>query len=88
MIGVGIRLIKMAMNSGRTGKVSDAEIISAFQDSEDAFLTAAEVAEKFDITQQAAHSRLAGLHERGVLHRKKAGARAVGWWLSDDYSAS
>lgn len=86
MIRVGKRLLKMAMNRERNGKVSDSEIISEFQDNEAAFLTAAEVAERFDITQQAAHSRLSDLHERGVLERKKAGARAVGWWLSDHYS--
>lgn len=65
------------------GKVSDEEILKAFDDTEDAVLTAVEVADRFNITQQAAHSRLASLHDEGKLKRKKAGSRAVVWWRAD-----
>ena len=62
------------------GKVSDKEILKAFDETVDTVLTAVEIADLFDITQQAAHSRLARLHEEGKLERKKVGSRAVVWW--------
>lgn len=62
----------------------DSEIVELFRESDDAFLTAPEVAESLELTRQAINSRLNNLHEDGVLERKKAGSHAVGWWLVDE----
>lgn len=71
------------MNSRNT-HVSDPEIIKEFHESEDAFLTAAELSERFCLTRQAINNRLKQLHNDGVLKKKRAGSRAVGWWLAED----
>ena len=47
----------------------------------DPVLTASEVADAFDISNQAANRRLRKLHHRGDLHRKKVGGSAVIYWL-------
>lgn len=63
-----------------------AELKRVFANSDDPALTAVEVADELDITQQAAHKRLSRAHESGEVERKKTGARAVIWWI-DDYSS-
>ena len=64
--------------------VSDERILKEFQSSEDAFLTATEIAESLSMTRQAVNRRLKILEQEGKLVSKKAGSRAVGWWLVDD----
>lgn len=61
------------------------ELKRVFAKSDDPALTAVEVAEELEITQQAAHKRLSRAHESGEIERKKTGARAVIWWV-DDYA--
>lgn len=73
-------LLLMIAEPARNGG-EDIELEKVFRESDDPVLTAVEVAEELDITQQAAHARLTRAHERGELNRKKTGARAVVWWL-------
>lgn len=72
----------MTMSHNTDGSYSDDELIALFEETEDPVLTAPEIADELDITQQAAHSRLMRAYEHGELERKKTGARAVVWWLS------
>ena len=65
--------------------VSDQEILKVFDYEDDPVLTASEVAtglKRFgiEITPEGIRNRLESMHERGLVSRKKLGARAVGWW--------
>lgn len=64
------------------------DLRSVFQESDDPVLTAVEVADKLDVSQQAAHSRLARANDRGEIKRKKTGARSVVWWVPNQDSDS
>lgn len=64
-------------------KVSDEQILTLFQATNDPYLTASEVAEQFSMTRQGAHARLLDLHDDGELNRKKTG-RTVGWWITEN----
>lgn len=68
-----------------TDTVSDENIIKYFSQFDEPVLTSMDIAEAFDISQQAAHSRLSNLHEEGILKRRKVGGRAVVWWLANSY---
>jgi len=46
--------------------------------------TARDVAGVLDSTREAAYQRLAALHDRGVVERRKVGGRAVVWWVADE----
>jgi hypothetical protein len=35
-----------------------------------------------DVSRQAINQRLNRMHEKGLVGKKKAGARAVGWWAT------
>lgn len=60
--------------------VTDQDILKVFDRIEAPFLTAAELGEELGITRQAANYRLKRMHEDGLVGRKEAGARSVGWW--------
>lgn len=72
---------------GRKSHVSDEEILDVFRESEDPVLTSVELAEQFDITQQAAYNRLSNLVGSGEIERKKVGGKAVVWWLDEAHSS-
>lgn len=59
------------------------QILAELRQSDDAFMTAPEIAENLGMTRQAVTYNLKNLHERGRVGRKEAGSRAVGWWLKD-----
>lgn len=61
-------------------KVTDKRIIEEFEETEEPYLTASELAERLSMTRQGIHERLLKLYESGELDRKKTG-RTVGWWL-------
>jgi DNA-binding GntR family transcriptional regulator len=69
--------------SGRPRYLSDEQILDEFRTSDDAFLTAVEIAESFSMTRTGIRRRLEQLEEDGALRSKKAGSRAVGWWLEN-----
>lgn len=64
------------------------ELRSLFEDSDEPVLTAVEVAEELDVTQQAAHAKLSKAHEEGWMQRKKVGSRAVVWWVEGQEESS
>lgn len=64
-------------------QASDADVLKVFALTADPALSAPEVAERLDITQQAAHSRLSRMANDGLLRTKKIGARARIYWLTD-----
>lgn len=69
-----------------TGSASstDARYLRAFVHHPDPVLTATEVADELNVTQQAAHSKLTNLQSRGLLRSKKTGSRSRAWWITTD----
>ncbi|MFC4360502.1 winged helix-turn-helix domain-containing protein [Halobium salinum] len=68
-------------DSGRfSEKVSDQDFLKLFDKTDDAFLTAPEIAEEFGVTRQAVSKRLRRMEKEGLVKSKSAGANAVGWW--------
>lgn len=68
-------------DSGRfTEELTEQDILKLFDESEEAFLTAPEIADQFSVTRQAVSQRLKRLEDEGLVESKKAGANAVGWW--------
>lgn len=70
--------------SGVDYRKSDVKYLRAIARSADPVVTAPELAEMVGVTQQAAHSRLQQMEERGLVKRKKVGSRSVVWWLTTD----
>ena len=61
--------------------LSDNAVLEFIRKHPDPVVTAPEVAEAFEITNQAANKRLRNLHDRGDVHRKKVGGSAVIYWV-------
>lgn len=69
--------------SGRFAEqVSEQDILKLFDGSDDPFLTAPEIAERFEVTPQAITYRLKRMGEKDLVDRKDAGSNAVGWWAT------
>lgn len=62
---------------------SDKEYLRAAIMEPDPVFTAVEIADSVDVTQQAAHSKLSNLEDRGLVRSKEVGSRARVWWVSD-----
>jgi len=68
-------------DSGEFGeKVTEQDILKQFDATDDPFLTTTELAEQLPISRQAVHHRLEQMRERGLVDKKKTGARGAGWW--------
>jgi len=79
------------MSKGRDGAgrfeetVTEQDILKVFDYEDDPVLTAPEVADgvrRFgkEITPEGVRKRLEEMAEKGLVSRKKVGARAVAWW--------
>jgi len=79
----GVRAyVSSAINTVSTSDVHD-ETLEFVREHSHPAITAGDIAERFDISQQAANNRLRKLVERGDLARKEVGASAVVYWPSD-----
>ncbi|NKE38058.1 MarR family transcriptional regulator [Natronococcus sp. JC468] len=61
-------------------KVTEQDILKAFDYSDDPFLTTTELAEQLPVSRQAVSYRLEQMRKKGLVDKKKTGARAAGWW--------
>jgi len=61
-------------------KVTEQDILKVFDATDDPFLTASEIAEQLPVSRQAVHHRLEQMREKGLVDKKKTGARGAGWW--------
>lgn len=69
------------MSDSRQGhKISEQDILKVFDAADEPFLTASEIADELPVSRQAVNYRLDSMHEKGLVGKKKTGARAVGWW--------
>jgi predicted ArsR family transcriptional regulator len=67
--------------SGRfTETVTEQEILKVFDQIEEPFVTASELADELGVSRQAANYRLKRMRDNGLVNSKKTGARSVGWW--------
>jgi len=64
----------------RDRKISEQDILKVFEESDEPFLTATEVAAELPVSRQAVNYRLDKMHEKGLVGKKKTGASSVGWW--------
>lgn len=64
-------------------KDSDVRYIRAIAQNPDPVVTAVEVADRIEVSQQAAHRKLEDMLERNLVRKKKVGSRAVIWWLTE-----
>lgn len=63
-----------------TEKMSDQDVLEAFESADAPVLTANELAEQLSVSRSAMHYRLKRMRENGLVDRKKAGSRSVVWW--------
>jgi len=79
-MSIGRFVRKMA---GRKPTVSDSETLQFFVNSDDPFLTTAEVADLAGFsTNSGANKRLTELEKQGYVHSKTVG-RGLAWWITD-----
>jgi len=58
-------------------------VIAAIRTADGPFVTASDIAETLDCSTEAARQKLATLNGQGRVDRRKVGARAVVWWLTE-----
>lgn len=68
---------------GRKPDVPDDEVLRKIMLSPSPVVTAPELAELLDMTQQGAYSRLRSLQDSGFVDSRKVGANARVWWVTD-----
>ena len=68
---------------GRGRRVSDEEILRAFEQAEDPVLTTREVADAVGLGRRGALERRSQLKDEGVFRRKKIGEVGAIWWFPD-----
>ena len=61
--------------------MTDSEIINFIRHIDDPVVTASDIAEEFDVSNQAVNHRLGQLAEEDKVVRKDVGASAVVWYL-------
>jgi predicted ArsR family transcriptional regulator len=61
---------------------SDIKYLGALVLEPDPVSTAPEIADKADVSQQAANSKLQNLQDRGLVDSKKVGGAARVWWIT------
>ncbi len=69
--------------TGPTPRVSDEEILKHVALAPDPIVTAGEISELVDMTQQAVNKRLNQLVEEGYLNSRKVGSAAKVYWITE-----
>lgn len=74
---------RMRGDAGRyVESVTPERVLGVFERVKGPTITSSDVANELDCSTEAARQKLNRLHERGSVHRRKAG-RTVLWWLAD-----
>lgn len=58
-------------------------VVATIREAEGPIVTASEIAEALDCSTEAARQKLVTLSNQGRVARRKVGARAVVWWLTE-----
>jgi predicted transcriptional regulator len=76
-------------DTNRNKKMSDDEILdlvdNAYERTGKPFTTATEIAEKFDVTRQAVHSRLETMRQNGEVEKYLPARTAIYWTEPYEY---
>jgi len=72
------------MMSSSRQKITDQEIMAAFDECEAPAMTAKEISDELDVTRHAISYRLDKLAQNGAVNCKSVGSRAVIWWPIED----
>ena len=67
---------------GRRKRVEDDEILQAIAVSPDPIVTASELSEHMDYTDDGVRNRLDDLEEQGLVMSRDVGSRAKVWWIT------
>ncbi|MDY6765280.1 MAG: HTH domain-containing protein [Halobacteria archaeon] len=68
-------------DSGRfQEEVTEEDILKIFEEADEPFLTAKEIAKELPITREGVLKRLEKMRDKNLVGKKKTGARAVAWW--------
>jgi len=67
----------------REPRVGDAEILRAMLLHPDPVVTARELSDYLDYTADGVRRRLIHLEKKSMVKRRKVGAKAVVWWVSE-----
>lgn len=67
-----------------SASANDLTYLKVFVEHPDPVLTATEVADELDVSQQAAHKKLKALQDSGFIRSKKTGSRSRVWWITTD----
>ncbi|WP_435079701.1 DeoR family transcriptional regulator [Halococcus sp. AFM35] len=59
------------------------EVLTAMRDTDGPVVTVGDVSEAVGCSRETARRNLTQLHEDGTIRRRKIGASAVIWWVSD-----
>ena len=59
------------------------DVLDVIESHPDQFVTAGEVADEIGVTNGAVTDRLRELEDSGDLEKKKVGANAIVWWLTE-----
>jgi len=73
---------------GRPSIMESSDIIQFLRNKEEPVATPSEVAEHFDVTNQAVNKRLNELADSGSVVKKKVGASAVVYWPTGGYQCT
>lgn len=65
--------------------VTDEEILTYMESSEDPAFTAAEIADAVGMTVEGVRNRLQELEKQDRIYSKKPGSRTVIWWAGCDH---
>ena len=67
----------------RTPKVGDVEILREIALSEHPVITAGDLADELDYSDDGVRNRLRDLRDKGYVNSLDVGARATVWWLTE-----
>ena len=71
--------------AGRPQKVTTPDVLEALRSVDEPVGTAAELAEKLEVSSQTIVRRLEELEDDEVVERKRVGANAVVWWIVEEH---
>jgi len=69
-------------------RVTDRELLEAFEEIDGPFVTAGELSDQLPISRTAINNRLKQLWEEDKVLRKKPTATMIGWWLPESQDCS
>lgn len=69
-------------------RVSDQEILEAFDEIRGPYVTAGELSEVLPISRSAINERLKDLLDEGLVERKKPTQNMAGWWRPENHDSA